>query len=103
MKKIINITVVAFMSLMVFMANAFGNDFNSTEAESQFTQMTHVISQADHELAERMCGICKVKIEKYKAEMNEQPIANEMEIKTLETYKIRLQKFCAMKSFEIQK
>jgi hypothetical protein len=61
--------------------------------------MTHEISKADHDMAERMCGVCLTKIKKYEEEMNEgDRIAHEYEIKTLETYKTRLQTFCLLKN-----
>jgi phosphatidylinositol kinase/protein kinase (PI-3 family) len=102
MKFIINKIIVVSMVLIAFISNMFA-DFNSTEAETHFTQMAHAISQADHDMAERMCGVCFTKIEKYKIEINAEPIPNEMEIKTLETYEGRLQKFCNMKNQPVEK
>jgi hypothetical protein len=102
MKVLLNITKVAFITTVVMLGTIFAGEFNAVNAEAHFKQTTETISQADHELAERMCGVCQSKIEKYKAEMNAQPIANEMEIKTLETYKTRLTKFCAMKNQPVE-
>lgn len=96
------ITTVTVFGLMIVMiigtSNAGASDFNATTAEAEFTETTHEINKADKELAERMCEVCKVKIARYKKEINAQPIANDMEIKTLSTYEARLHKFCALKN-----
>lgn len=96
------IIIISVFTLAITVSKADDISY-SEQLETNYIEVERTIKEAQHinkDMATRMCEICKTKIAKYSAELNSEPIANEMEIKTLETYKHRLHVMCTAKNME---